>query len=177
MTHLSRIAFCRLQPCLPCSFVTCRKEPQLVRIYPCTDTSTFAMQGKGHGAVVNDKSTRMYGSNVVTRTLRRLIPRHYSTIANFPSHTVINAATIQQDQLLGEVLAKHLGDDAINQEEAVKLWLVVHRAMGPHSPYHPYLQTLPSKIDSPVHYSVKQLRELAGTPLYHAALVCSHASC
>ena len=129
------------------------------------------MQGKGHGVVVNDSLGRKYGSNPISRAFRRLNPWSQPVIATFPGISIINAATVQQDQLLGQVFAKHLGGEDISQEEAVKLWLVVHRAMGPHSPYHPYFQTLPAEIDSPVHYSDSQLRELAGTPLYHAALV------
>lgn len=107
----------------------------------------------------------------MARLLSRLNPFGRPTIATFPGRTVINAATIQEDSLLGSILGRHLDVGNINQEEAIKLWLVVHRAMGPHSPYHPYFQTLPAVMPTPIHYNEAEMSQLAGTPLFHAVQV------
>jgi hypothetical protein len=53
----------------------------------------------------------------------------------------------------------------------MKLWLVMHRAMGAHSPYHPYMQTLPAHVNTPTQYTGEQLDELKGTSLHGAVQV------
>lgn len=139
------------------------------------------MQDKGNGAFATDSIVKKYGGNAVTRWLRRLNPFATPTVATFHERTIINAATIREDGLLGDVIARHLDAGNISQEEAVRLWLIMHRAMGAHSPYHAYLQSLPAAFSTPMHYSESELAELAGTPLFYAAQVrrtaCVHCLC
>lgn len=139
-------------------------------------TYYLCMQGKGNGIAASEGINAKYGSNALTRLLRRLNPFARTTIATFPCTTVINAATIQQDQLLGPTLQRQLEEGRVPPEDAVKLWLVVHRAMGPHSPYHAYVQTLPARVDAPMQYTDAQLNELRGTSLFHAVQACARPS-
>jgi hypothetical protein len=129
-------------------------------------------QGKGNGAFATESIRKKFGSNSVTRFVRRLNPFGTPTIAEFPAQSIINAATVQEDQLLGDVLAKHIRRGSISPDEAVRLWLVMHRAMGAHSPYHGYLQALPASFSTPLYFSEGEMKELAGSPLYHATEVC-----
>jgi hypothetical protein len=132
-------------------------------------------QGKGNGAIATKNITKNFGSNPIFRFVRRLNLFGSPVVADFPVPTIINAATVQGDQILGDVFARHLRIGNISPDEAVRLWLIMHRAMGWHSPYHAYLQALPATFTTPLHYSDSEFRELAGTPLFHATEVCVSA--
>jgi hypothetical protein len=93
------------------------------------------------------------------------------TIAAFPASAVINAATVQQDPLLGDALGSKLASGAIDATEAVQIWLMVHSKLGRESPYHGYLQSLPADINTPAFWSEQQLAELQGTFLHRAVQV------
>ena len=52
--------------------------------------------------------------------------------------------------------------DGFHDQLLIMTFLMLERALGPRSPWSPYLSALPDHFDTPLHYSTAQLAEVGG---------------
>lgn len=130
----------------------------------------------GAGAFATKDIGQQRGGSWWVRGVTRLKLWGSHTLARFPAHNVINVKTIcETDQDFGPLVEEFLSNGILDESTALQLFLVLHRSLRQQSPYHPYIQGLPSGAELPVNYSEGMLRELAGTEVYDAVHVCHPA--
>ena len=88
-------------------------------------------------------------------------------LASFPLHSALTLATCVSDPRLGASLAGWLAQDELSEREAMQLFLLVQRALGPASSYEPYVSLLATPT-TPLHWQAGEMDELRGTALWEA---------
>jgi hypothetical protein len=127
----------------------------------------------GVGAFATEEIWHRMGSNWFTRAASRLKLWGSHTLAKFPAHSVINTKTIcEMHDDFGPVFQEFLSKGLLDENTALQLFLVLHRSLQQQSPYHPYVQGLPTGAELPVNYDKGLLEEIAGTDAYDAVHVC-----
>jgi hypothetical protein len=127
--------------------------------------TTVTSQTAGAGAFATAELANKRGGNRVTRVLAKAWPWGSHTLAQFPSVSLISVRTIcSRDEKFGSSIQGALEEGLLeNEEQALQLWLILHRALKSDSPYAPYISTLPPGTELPVNYGPSMLLELSGT--------------
>lgn len=127
----------------------------------------------GTGTFATEEIWHRRGTHWFVRALTRLKLWGSHTLARFPAHSVINVKTIcETDQAFGSLIEEFLSKDMLDESTALSLFLVLHHSLQQQSPYHTYIQGLPTGAELPVNYEDGMLQELAGTEAYDAVHVC-----
>ena len=129
-------------------------------------------QDMGAAAFATEEIERRRGGNWMVRTATRLKLWGSYALARFPANNVINVKTIcEADQHFGPLVEEYVARGVLDERTALQLFLVLHRSLEQQSPYHPYIQGLPSGAELPVNFADEMLEELAGTEAYDAVHV------
>lgn len=126
----------------------------------------------GGGAFATEEIRQRWRSNWVVRAAKRLKLWGSHTLAKFPAYSMINVNTIcETDQAFGPLIQEFLSKGMLDESTTLQLFLVLHRSLQQESPYHPYIQSLPTGAELPVNFAQGMLQELAGTEAYDAVHV------
>ena len=91
------------------------------------------------------------------------------TLASVPLALALTSKACVEHEAVGECFRSLMDDDVIDERMAVMLLLILERRRGARSPAAPYVEAIPARFRTPLHYSADETRGLAGTNLHAAA--------
>ena len=91
------------------------------------------------------------------------------TLASVPLALALTSKACVEHEAVGECFRSLMDDDVIDERMAVMLLLILERRRGARSPAAPYVEAIPARFRTPLHYSADEMRGLAGTNLHAAA--------
>ena len=91
------------------------------------------------------------------------------TLASVPLALALTSKACVEHEAVGECFRSLMDDDVIDERMAVMLLLILERRRGARSPAAPYVEAIPARFRTPLHYSDDESRGLAGTNLHDAA--------
>ena len=90
------------------------------------------------------------------------------TLASIPLALALTSKACVEHEAVGECFRSLMDDDVIDERMAVMLLLILERRRGARSPAAPYVEAIPARFHTPLHYSDDETKGIVGTNLHGA---------